>query len=102
MKTGLRSHSRPVKKLAPRSCLSIRLRTYAMPKTNTYINRADKEFKSHHPLGKHRSKNDSKDPRSDETFHCLLWREFNQLSSSKRYSAHIGKDVVDNDQACRQ
>ena len=53
---------------------------------------------SHKYVRHAKTKDDSQDPSSDETFDCLFGRELDQLSTPEGDPAYVGEDVVGYDE----
>lgn len=68
----------------------------------TYIDRANKVTTPRQYIREQETKQDSEDPGADKSFYSLLGRKLDQWGSAKCHTADVGKDVVDNDQCCRQ
>jgi hypothetical protein len=68
----------------------------------SYITWTDEVTMLHHKVGKKIAKDDGENPSSQEAFDSLLWRQFNQLSTTKGDATDISEYVISDDEEDRQ
>lgn len=61
-----------------------------------YVNGTNEVLVAHQNIGHADTKNNCQDPGTDKTLHGLLWRELDELSTTKGNSANVCKNVVAN------
>lgn len=94
-----------MKRLAPRFCSrQLLLPTCGEEKESgekrrrAYVHRADKVSRPHQQVRKEHPKQDRHDPRPHEALDRLLGRDLDELRAPERDAAHVGEDVVCDDE----
>ena len=67
-----------------------------------YIVGTDEVAIAHQDIGHAYAKDDCKNPSTHKAFDCLLWGDFDKLSTPKSNTAYVSKDVVSYNEGCWQ
>lgn len=88
--------------MAPKSCGGQGADLQYVVGSTTYIDGADEILVAGKQVGQGKAEDDGKDPSSEEALDGFLGADFDELGAAESDATDVGKDVIGDDQRCRQ